>query len=296
MKYSLHTVYTSNLHPDIITNFKEMCRELKIDVTLHEKTSVIHSEWMTAVMRSECNGFDVVGFLDIDLYISDKKELLKLLYYAYKFNTITGLAYSNNSNGKNYISVSAFCYIISSKLYKQLRNPNFGTVHELVKDNNTVSVYDTGENVVRMAEKIGRKIFTYFPTSYEKNNIKFIEKLGPSVFRINYYGVFGAGSIYQGKFFHLGESRLVRTEFKEYKPYFYEPMELLNSHFEYLIKNKKLLKGKHCSINWRIPYRIVDEFSTINEDVNTINYIKFFPRKQLQEILDLPFSKNYVFV
>lgn len=293
--YSLHTVYTKDLHPDLAINFKKMCQEIGIQVKMYEKTSVNHGEWMTDVMRLESEK-DVVGFLDIDLYISHKDELIKLLYYAYKFNTITGLSYSNNSNGKNYVNVSTFCFIISSKLYLQLRRPNFGVMHEYIKDLNAIYVYDTGENIVRMAEKIGKKVFTYFPTSYEKNNTKNINEVGPTVFRLSYYGVFGAGTIYQDKFFHLGESRYVSKISEKYKRYYHEPITLLNTNFEFFLNNKKFLKGKHSCTDFRIPYFMIDEYITLGEDIKSIKFERFFPRKQLKEILNLPFSKDYVFL
>jgi len=189
LKVSINTLYYPNSDPDFVNAHKSVMKHFGVSVNYHE-TKLPHGYWMDTVMHN--TNADVIGFLDIDCIPLTKDAINELIKFVVKNKSIAGnVQASNHIIPMTHTFVAPSCFFIWKGLYDALERPSFGPV---------MAHSDVAESLCYIAEENGVRMKALYPTHFEKEPEE-------GVWRLNNYGLYGVGTVFDNKFYHLFQSR-----------------------------------------------------------------------------------------
>ena len=188
MKLSINTLYFPNSNEDFINAHKNVMRHFDVKVNYHEIT-MRHGQWMNQVIES--TNADIVGFLDIDCIPLTAGAVNELVKYVAKNKSIAGCAQATNHIAPmSHIFVAPCCFFIWKPLWVALGKPTFAETNRS----------DVCEEVCYIAESLGVRAKALYPTYFEREPEE-------GAWRLHNYGLYGVGTVFANKFYHLYQSR-----------------------------------------------------------------------------------------
>lgn len=225
MKLSINTLYFPNSNPDFVNAAKGVHSHFNLSVNYWE-IQARHGAWMDHVMNS--TDADVVGFLDIDCIPLTKDAVVELVKFTAKNKSIAGCAQATNHiPPMTHIFVAPCCFFIWKPLWVALGKPSFTETDRS----------DVCEEVCYIAEANGVRMKSLYPTHFEKEPEE-------GVWRLHNYGLYGVGTTFQNKFYHLYQSR------------FQSNVDLFIQRCKEVVKGKFSTKGMHSSTDFDFAGRI----------------------------------------
>lgn len=209
MKHTVHSLYWSNIHTDIINSHNKVMNYFDIDVTYH-RIRMDHGSWMDKVILESKD--EIVIFCDIDCVVLNRKIFDDAIKYVKEAESFIGPAQvSNHIKPARHIFAAPSFFFITQKCYSNLGKPSF----KINKKS------DVAENISYVAESINYPYKYWYPKRYEKNRV---------VYKLGTYGYFGTGTVYEDSIYHLYDSRknLYTDLFK------YRCNQILNNNFDFL--------------------------------------------------------------
>lgn len=188
VKVSLNTLYYPNSNPNFINAAKSVHDHFGLKVNYWEH-QVRHGYWMDEVIRS--TDADVVGFLDIDCIPLTKDAVSELVKFVVKNKSIAGCAQATNHIAPmTHVFVAPCCFFIWKPLYEALGRVSF------METNRS----DVCEELCYVAESNGVRMKAHYPSFFEREPEE-------GVWRLGNYGLYGVGTTFANKFYHLYQSR-----------------------------------------------------------------------------------------
>lgn len=225
MKLSINTLYFPNSNPKFIEAAKGVHKHFDLSVNYWEM-SVRHGAWMDHVIQN--TDADVVGFLDIDCIPLAKDSVTDLVKFVAKNKSIAGCAQATNHiPPMTHIFVAPCCFFIWKPLWLALGKPSF------LETNRS----DVCEEMCYVAEENGIRMKALYPSFFEREPEE-------GVWRLHNYGLYGVGTTFQNKFYHLYQSR------------FQSNVDLFIQRCKDVVKNKFSTKGMHSSTDFNYEGRI----------------------------------------
>ena len=188
MKLSINTLYFPNSNEDFINAHKNVMKHFDVKVNYHEVV-MRHGQWMNQVIES--TNADIVGFLDIDCIPLTAGAVNELVKYVAKNKSIAGCAQATNHIAPmSHIFVAPCCFFIWKPLWVALGKPTFAETNRS----------DVCEEVCYIAESLGVRAKALYPTHFEREPEE-------GAWRLHNYGLYGVGTVFANKFYHLYQSR-----------------------------------------------------------------------------------------
>ena len=188
MKLSINTLYFPNSNEDFINAHKNVMKHFDVKVNYHE-VAMRHGQWMNQVIES--TNADIVGFLDIDCIPLTAGAVNELVKYVAKNKSIAGCAQATNHIAPmSHIFVAPCCFFIWKPLWVALGKPTFAETNRS----------DVCEEVCYIAESLGVRAKALYPTHFEREPEE-------GAWRLHNYGLYGVGTVFANKFYHLYQSR-----------------------------------------------------------------------------------------
>lgn len=190
MKISINTLHWDNVDSRIILSHKKVMKSLAIPVN-YNCSNIRHGVWMDIIFENTIA--DIYVFFDIDCVPINRDAYDESLQYVIDNNTFIGNAQvSNHIEPKTHIFAAPSFFAISRDCYNKLNKPSFCETHRS----------DVAEEVSHVADSMGVNYRCLYPTKFDKAS----ETDG--VWRLGGYGVYGIGTIFEDKFYHLFQSRI----------------------------------------------------------------------------------------
>ena len=181
----VHSLYWGNISTKIVNTQKKVFDHLGIELKqqlLHRQN---HGQWMNSIVDKSASE-DIIIFCDIDAFPLSRSSFEEAVQFAEE-GFIYGLAQVAN-HLKNSLHIYAGPMFLCFK-----KTTWIAAGSPCLKGSEQ---YDAGQNLTLEAEKKGIKIKLIYPTT----------TISPKWPLAN-NGVFGIGTFYEQKFFHLFESR-----------------------------------------------------------------------------------------
>ena len=190
---SINTLYWPNTEASIVKAHSDVMKHLGLEVnyTIDQRP---HGQWMDAVM--EHIDADIICFLDIDCVFTNLEVFEKSIEWVTKNKTFLGISQvSNHIKPCSHIFAAPAFLMIWKDTWLKMNKPTFREVPNC----------DVAENLSYMAEMMGLKFKTLFPTHYYKR---------PENERwyLHSYGEYGIGTHFEGGVFHLYQGRLPQNQ------------------------------------------------------------------------------------
>jgi hypothetical protein len=188
MKVSIHCLYWSTVNPSVFENHKMVLDKFELPA-FYTKKNIPHGMWMNNV----CNNFDsdVFVFFDIDCVPLERKIFDDSLEYVIKHNTFLGNAQaSNHIKPMSHVFAAPSFFMITKDCYNELGKPTFSET----------SRSDVAQEVSYIAEERGKRYKCIYPTKFEGIPLE-------GVWRLSNYGLYGIGTLFQDKIYHLFQGR-----------------------------------------------------------------------------------------
>jgi len=185
---SVNTLYWPDTDPSIVAAHSDVMKHLGIEVgyTIQKAN---HGEWMDNVMENSTT--DIVCFLDIDCVMTNLKVFEDAIHWVSNSKTFLGISQvSNHIKPCSHIFAAPAFFFMWRETWQKMNKPTFREVPNC----------DIAENVSYMAEMMGGRYKTLFPTHYYKR------PEGERWF-LHSYGEFGIGTHFEGGVFHLYQGR-----------------------------------------------------------------------------------------
>jgi hypothetical protein len=191
----IHSCFWENNDPIFYEYHKKIMNKFDINVQYHKKT-INPGEWMNNVINN-CKE-EVLGFIDIDCVITNKKIINECQNYIIKCKSIIGIAQvSNHIKPQNHIFVGPGFFFINVDTWKKLGRPSFKARKNKLK-NFFRKKFDVAEGVCYKFEKYNIKYKAFYPSFYQ---------LEADNYNLHNYGKYGIGTYYEEGIYHLFESR-----------------------------------------------------------------------------------------
>ena len=188
MKLSINTLYFPNSNPEFVQAHKNVMHHFGVKVNYHEM-SIRHGQWMDYVMSN--TNADVVGFLDIDCIPLNHTSINQIVKFVAKNKSIAGGAQATNHiPNMSHVFVAPSCFFIWKPLWLALGSPSFTETERS----------DVCEEVCYIAEANGVRMKALYPTYFEREPEE-------GAWRLHNYGLYGVGTVFANKFYHLYQSR-----------------------------------------------------------------------------------------
>lgn len=192
IKISINTFYYPGSNEKFVQAHKNVMKHFNIPVNYVEKT-IQHAEFMEETIRS--SDADVVGFLDIDCIPLTKNSINDLVKYVAKNKSIAGnVQATNHLYPMSHLFVAPSCFFIWKDLYKVMGSPTFYPTDQT----------DVAQYVSHIAEQYGVRPKALYPTHFE-------DEPEEGVWWLHNYGLYGVGTVFDGKFYHLFQSRFEKN-------------------------------------------------------------------------------------
>jgi hypothetical protein len=188
VKVSLNTLYFPNSNPKFIDATKSVHKHFNLKVNYWEM-SARHGAWMDHVINNTDS--EVVGFLDIDCVPLTDTAINEIIVFVAKNKSIAGCAQaSNHLPPMTHIFIAPCCFFVWKPLHTALGNISFS---ETTRS-------DVCEELCYVAEENGVRMKALYPTHFER-------EAEEGVWRLHNYGLYGVGTVFANKFYHLYQSR-----------------------------------------------------------------------------------------
>lgn len=192
IKISINTFYYPGSNEMFVNAHKEVMKHFNIPVNYYEK-QIHHAEFMEEIIRT--SDADVVGFLDIDCIPLTSTSVSELVKYVAKNKSIAGnVQATNHLYPMSHLFVAPSCFFIWKKLYDAIGKPTFYPTNQT----------DVAQYVCHVAEQHGVRAKALFPTHFE-------DEPEEGVWWLHNYGLYGIGTVFDGKFYHLFQSRFEKN-------------------------------------------------------------------------------------
>jgi len=192
LKVSINTFYYPNTNKDFVNAHKSVMNHFGIKVNYYEQ-EIHHAQFMQDVLKS--SDADVVGFLDIDCIPLTNTSVNEVIKFVAKNKSIAGnVQATNHLNPMSHLFIAPSCFFIWKPLYEALGSPTF------FPTNHT----DVAQYVCLVAEQNGVRMKALYPTHFE-------DEPEEGVWRLHNYGLYGVGTVFDGKFYHLYQSRFQKN-------------------------------------------------------------------------------------
>jgi hypothetical protein len=186
---TIHTLYWENSDPDIVDSHKKVINHFNLPVEYHVKTAR-HGHWMQEVLNEETS--DVVGFCDIDCIPLRSSTFTETIKICAAHKSICGIAQATNHiPPMSHIFCGPGYFFIWRKLYEALGRPPMMETQRS----------DVCEEICYQAEAKGIRYQTFFPTHFEREPVE-------GVWRLHNLGIYGVGTTYGDKVYHLFQGRM----------------------------------------------------------------------------------------
>lgn len=186
---SINTIYFPNSNPDFVNAHKSVMDHFGININYHE-IAMRHGAWMDSVIRNSTA--DIVGFMDIDCIPLTKNAVNELIKFVGVNKSIAGAAQATNHiPPMSHVFVAPCCFFIWRPLYEELGSPSFMETPRS----------DVCEELCYIAEDNGVRMKALYPTFFEREPQE-------GAWRMHNYGLYGVGTVFQNKFYHLYQSRM----------------------------------------------------------------------------------------
>jgi hypothetical protein len=185
----IHCLYWNNTNPRMVAAHKSVIDKFELPVTYTERT-IRHGLWMTLIMEE--SKADVVGFLDIDCVPTNREIVYDSALYALNSNSFIGNAQVTNcvAPATHVFAAPSFLFI-SRDCWLKLNRPSFLETPRS----------DVAEEISYLADEQHITYRALYPTHFES-----IPQEG--AWRLNNYGHFGIGTLFEGGIYHLFQGRL----------------------------------------------------------------------------------------
>jgi len=188
MKISINVLHSPSSRPDFILAARSVHSYFELPIT-YWNVDAKHPIWMDHVITE--SDADVVGFLDIDCIPLCKDAIPELLRYVVSNRSIAGVVQATNHiPPMSHIYIAPSCFFIWRPLWVALGKPSFLENYRS----------DVCQELCRVAENNGVRMKGLYPSYFEREPIE-------GVWRLHNYGLYGIGTTYQNKFYHLYQSR-----------------------------------------------------------------------------------------
>ena len=195
MNFEIHTLFWKDSNPIFYEYHSKIMKKFNININ-YTNENVNNGKWMNHVMNRASN--DIIGFIDIDCVVTNKKIIYDCLNYVDKNKSIIGISQvSNHISPFTHIFVGPGFFFINKNTWLSIGKPSFGQLKHKLK-NIFKTKYDFAEGVCYAFEKKNIKYRALYPLYFDQPH--------PDYY-IHNYGVYGIGTYYHGGIYHLYESR-----------------------------------------------------------------------------------------
>ena len=178
-----------------------------------------HGEWLDAVLST--SHADVILFIDNDCVPIYKEAVVDAITWAAKNNSFLGIAQASNhiNNGRHVFAAPAFL-AIATNAWRDLGKPS-------LKAN---SRGDVAEELSWRAEEKGITYRAWYPSHFSR-------PAQEGIWRLSNYGIYGVGTVFAEKVFHLYQGRLDTN------------LQLFREACEKICQNKFSTNGMYSCVN-----------------------------------------------
>lgn len=192
LKISINTFYYPGTNEKFVEAHKKVMKHFNVPVNYFEKR-IHHSQFMKEIVES--SNADVVGFLDIDCIPLTSNSINEIVKFVALNKSIAGTVQATNHlNPMSHLFIAPSCFFIWKPLYTAIGSPSF------YPTNHT----DVAQFVCHIAEQHGVRMKAFYPTHFE-------DEPEEGVWRLHNYGLYGVGTVFAGKFYHLFQSRFEKN-------------------------------------------------------------------------------------
>lgn len=192
IKVSINTFYYPGSNESFVNAHKSVMKHFDIPVNYYEQ-EIHHAEFMQNVLKN--SDADVVGFLDIDCIPLTSTSVSELIKYVAINKSIAGnVQATNHLYPMSHLFVAPSCFFIWKKLYEAMGSPSFYPTNQT----------DVAQYVCKIAEQHGVRAKAHYPTYFE-------DEPEEGVWWLHNYGLYGVGTVFNGKFYHLFQSRFEKN-------------------------------------------------------------------------------------
>ena len=188
LRVEINTLYWEGSPPELINAHKKVTNHFQIPVNYYDHT-IRHGEWMDHVCENSSS--DIIGFLDGDCVPLSKKAVIRSVNYVKENNTFMGIVQaSNHIPPKSHIYAAPAFFFITKDCWRRLGTSFRETARS-----------DVAEEICYVAENKGIRYRGIYPTSYEREPIE-------GVWRLGNYGFYGVGTVFEDFCYHLYQGRM----------------------------------------------------------------------------------------
>lgn len=218
MKAEIHSLNWPTSNPLLSESQSNVFGHFSIPLIRHNLQQD-HGEWLDSILST--SKANVVLFIDNDCVPINKEVVIDAITWAAKFNSFLGIAQASNhiNNGTHIFAAPAFL-AISTKAWRDLGKPS-------LKAN---SRGDVAEELSWRAEELGMTYRAWYPTHFSR-------PAQEGIWRLSNYGIYGVGTVFAGKVFHLYQGRLNAN------------VQLFKEVCEKICINKFSTRGMHSCLN-----------------------------------------------
>jgi len=193
MKISINSLYWDNISPKIYDSHRMVMSKFDIPIK-YNCSNISHGFWMDLIMKNVVA--DIYVFFDIDCVPITREAYDASLDYVIKHNTFIGNAQvSNHIEPKNHIFAAPSFFAISRECYYKLGAVSFIETHRS----------DVAEELSYVADSMNIGYKCIYPTKFDAVS----ETDG--IWNLANYGVYGIGTVFENKFYHLFQSRIQKN-------------------------------------------------------------------------------------
>jgi hypothetical protein len=188
MKTEFHSLYWDNIDHRIVDAQSKVFHKFKIPI-MYTKGNHPHGTWMNAICRN--SDADILVYFDADCVPLDREIVYESIEYAAKNNSFVGLAQvTNHISPCSHIFAAPSFFVITKSCYEQLGQPSFSETPRA----------DVAEEVSYAAENVKKRYKCLYPTRFDGVPVE-------GVWRLSNYGLYGIGTLFQDRIYHLYQSR-----------------------------------------------------------------------------------------
>jgi len=189
MKVSINTFYFPNSNQEFISAHKKVMEHWNVPVNYYEQV-IRHGDFMNSIMEN--TDAEIVGFLDIDCIPLSGDAIMELVQFVGLNKSIAGnVQATNHLPPMTHTFIAPSCFFIYKPLWVALGKPSFLETQRS----------DVAEELCYIAEQNGVRMKAFYPTHFEREPEE-------GVWRLNNYGLYGVGTVFANKFYHLFQSRM----------------------------------------------------------------------------------------
>jgi hypothetical protein len=196
MKVSVHSLYFPNINPTVVEYHKKIYEKFEIPVqyTVMNRPPIRqipcdHGIWMDEIISKYDS--DIFVFVDVDCVPLNRAAFDSGLSYVIQNNSFIGTAQaSNHIPPRSHIFASPAFFFISKDCHIRMGSPSFKETQRS----------DVAQEVSYVAEEKNINYKCWYPT-------KFDGKPMSGLWKLSNYGIYGIGTLFADKIYHLYESR-----------------------------------------------------------------------------------------